>query len=272
MVSLPINHPSARRSSSAGRRWNSSTDEILLSGEVYAVRLARDRDEIRQAQRLRFEIFNLELHEGLESSYLSGLDRDDFDAVCEHLLVIHNISREIVGTYRMQTGPNAARHLGYYSAQEFDFTPYEFYRPQIVELGRACIHHQHRNLAALNLLWRGIIAYAKKHAARYLIGCSSLTSQDPRLGATTFRNLFHQFMVSEELMTEPLPKHAFRLEEIYDQCPPPPRLLRAYLNIGAKICAAPAMDREFKTIDFLTLMDLENLPPLTANRYLNRHS
>jgi putative hemolysin len=77
-------------------------------------------------------------------------------------------------------------------------------------------------------------------------------------------------MVSDELMTEPLPRYAFCLDEIYETCPPPPRLLRAYLNIGAKVCAAPAMDREFKTIDFLTLMDLQNLPPLTTNRYLNR--
>lgn len=249
-----------------------AADELFLKGEHYSVRLARDRDEISQAQRLRFEIFNLELNEGLENSYLSGRDHDDFDPVCDHLLVIHNLSSQIVGTYRMQTGNTAGRNLGYYSAQEFDFSPYESYRSEIVELGRACIHRQHRNISALNLLWRGIAAYAEQRDARYLIGCSSLTSQDPLLGATTFRNLFHQHMVSEELMTEPLPKYAFRLDEIYETCPAPPRLLRAYLNIGARICAAPAMDREFKTIDFLTLMDLQNLPPLASNRYLNRAS
>jgi putative hemolysin len=265
---LPILSPSL----AAHRDRPCSSDEISLTGESYSVRLARDPYEVRQAQRLRFEIFNLELHEGLENSYLSGLDHDDFDAVCDHLLVIHKAGGQIVGTYRMQSGINAARHLGYYSAQEFDFAPYEKLRPEIIELGRACIHRQHRNIGALNLLWRGIATYAASRRARYLIGCSSLTSQDARLGATTFRNLFHQFMVGEELMTEPLPKYAFRLDEIYDDCPPPPRLLRAYLNIGAKICAPPAMDREFKTIDFLTLMDLQNLPPLAGNRYLNRNS
>ena len=73
----------------------------------YAVRLARGSDEIRGAQALRFEVFNLELKEGLEQSCITGRDEDPFDAVCDHRIVEHMPSQRIVGTYRLQTGETA---------------------------------------------------------------------------------------------------------------------------------------------------------------------
>ena len=97
----------------------------------YVTRLACTEAEIRAAQALRFEVFNLELNEGLAHSYTTGLDADPFDAVCDHLLVEHVPSGSIVGTYRLQTGTNAGKNLGYYSAQEFDFSPFELMRHQI---------------------------------------------------------------------------------------------------------------------------------------------
>src|SRR5450755_2637264 len=140
---------------------------IVNAPAGYAMRLACSAPEVRAAQALRFEIFNLELNEGLAQSYESGLDEDPFDAVCDHQLVEHRPSRQIVGTYRLQTGVNAAAKLGYYSAQEFDFQPYEPSRREIIELGRACVHIQHRNLVVLGLLWKGIADYAKQRGARY---------------------------------------------------------------------------------------------------------
>jgi len=151
---------------------------VVSTPAQYAVRLACNAGEIRAAQTLRFQIFNLELNEGLPQSYATGLDADRFDAACDHLLVEHVPSRQIVGTYRLQTGANAAKNLGYYCAQEFEFAVFEPLRHEIVELGRACVHRQHRNLIVLGLLWKGIADYAKERGARYLIGCSSLTSQD----------------------------------------------------------------------------------------------
>src|SRR5438067_9314818 len=91
----------------------------------YAARLARNADEVRAAQALRFAVFNLELNEGLVESLATGLDADPFDDVCDHLLVEHVPSGEIVGTYRLQTGLTATENLGYYSQQEFDFRPFE---------------------------------------------------------------------------------------------------------------------------------------------------
>jgi putative hemolysin len=160
------------------------TVRLLVSAPThYATRLARNADEVRAAQALRFEVFNLELNEGLASSYATGLDTDPFDAVCDHLLVEHLPSGSIVGTYRLQTGLNAQAHRGYYCAQEFYFDVFEPLRGHIIELGRACVHRQHRNLVVLGLLWKGIADYAKTRGGRYLIGCSSLTSQDASGGA-----------------------------------------------------------------------------------------
>ena len=111
---------------------------------------------------LRFMVFNIELHEGLSQSFATCLDADRFDAVCDHLLVEDKRSGEVVGTYRLQTGARAAQRHGYYSEREFDFTPFEPLRPHMLELGRACIHADHRSFTVLSLLWRGIRAYAEK--------------------------------------------------------------------------------------------------------------
>src|SRR5688572_6939108 len=86
---------------------------------TYRVRLAMSVQDVRASQALRFEVFNLELQEGLAGSYASGLDQDPFDLICDHLLVEEVDSQKVVGSYRLQTGSRAAQELGYYSAQEF---------------------------------------------------------------------------------------------------------------------------------------------------------
>jgi len=235
----------------------------------YVARLARNADEIHAAQTLRFQVFNLELNEGLAQSYATGRDADPFDAVCDHLLVEHLPSQQIVGTYRLQTGANAAINLGYYSAQEFEFDVFEPLRNEIVELGRACVHRQHRNLIVLGLLWRGIADYAKARDARYLLGCSSITSQDAAVGASVYTELCRKKHLAEiPWQTRPTAKFDCPLDRLAEAEAAMPKLLRAYLTIGAKICGPPALDREFQTIDFLTLVDLEKMTPSARERFL----
>ncbi|HYN61995.1 MAG TPA: GNAT family N-acetyltransferase, partial [Rubrivivax sp.] len=126
---------------------------------AYKARLARSLADLQAAQALRFAVFNMELDEGLVQSYDTGLDADPFDAVCDHLIVEDEALGSVIGTYRLQTGRRASQALGYYSEREFDFAPFEAVRGQIVELGRACIHRDHRSFAVLNLLWKGIGGY-----------------------------------------------------------------------------------------------------------------
>lgn len=226
---------------------------------LYSVKLATNTREFRAALRLRYEIFNLELQEGLPSSHTTGHDFDRFDAVVDHVIVACAYTNRVVGTYRLQTGEMAARNLGYYSEREFDFSPYEALRPQVLELGRACIHHDHRNTQVLMLLWKTIVNYGMQRGCRYLIGCSSLTSQDGATGAAVYSKL-KKFLVRPELQTAPQPEFACELDAANGDGADVPKLLRAYLTIGAQICGPPALDAEFKTIDFLTLLDLAQLP------------
>jgi putative hemolysin len=242
---------------------------IVNAPAHYEVRLARNADEIRAAQVLRYEVFNLELNEGLPQSYATGFDEDPFDAICDHLVVEHRPSQQIIGTYRVQTGANAARNLGYYCAQEFEFSVYEPLRAEMIELGRACVHRQHRNLVVLGLLWKGIAGYARKNGARYLFGCSSITSQDEAAGASAYANLSRHHLVESAQRTTPLPAYECSLRQLAAEPVSIPKLLRAYLALGAKICGPPAVDRQFKTIDFLTVLDLETLPPLVRERFMS---
>ena len=247
-------------------------------------RLARSADEVRRAQQLRFEVFNLELGEGLAESYATGLDVDPFDEFCDHLIVEELATSEIVGTYRLQTGQLAAANLGYYSEREFDFAPYEPFRCEMIELCRACVHVDHRNFNLLHFLWRGIAIYAIERKARLLIGCSSLTSQDPVEGAAMYQKL-RSHLVAPALRTQPRPEFVVAgggdgvcpcacSRRMRPGSTPPAtdgassRLLRAYLAIGAKICGPPAIDREFGTIDFLTLLDLQTLPAIVRAHFL----
>jgi len=246
----------------------------------YRLRLAVSGHDREAACRLRFRVFNLEMGKGLDASYETGIDTDPYDRFCDHLLVEDqsqdNPLRRIIGTYRLQTGTTALENLGYYSQQEFDFTPYEHLRPEILELGRASIDREHRTPEVLTLLWRGIAQYATDMQLRYLIGCSSLNTADPREGWQIFRQL-ENYRAASELQTRPTdaflcPPEAAVEPESHEssnaEAPKPPKLLKTYLAIGARICSAPAWDREFGTIDFLTLMDLRAITSSARNRFL----
>lgn len=239
------------------------------ASHAYVARLARAPADLRAAQALRFEVFNLELREGLAASFASGLDADPFDEVCDHLIVEDVATREIVGTYRLQTGLQAALHLGYYSALEFDLTPFEPRRGETLELGRACIARSHRNLAVLQLLWRGIAFYAQAVGARFLIGCSSIHGTDPGVGARLYSDLMRRHLAPLEWRTLPLDACACPMNELACEAPRAPKLMASYLSLGACICGPPALDRAFKTIDFLTLLDLRALSRRASERFFN---
>jgi putative hemolysin len=247
--------------------------QIAAATPAYRLRLASEDEDLVAAQRLRYAVFNVEMHEGLASSEATGRDEDEFDAVCDHLLVEEIERGEAVGTYRIQTGKRAAESgLGYYSAREFEFAPFESVRGQVIELGRACVAAEHRNPAVLGLLWRGIAQYAHGNGARYLTGCSSLTSQDEAEGLAVYAELEARYLVEAAWRTSPLPELRCRPgnegQAKISGVGKVPRLMATYLMLGAKICGEPAIDRTFGTIDFLTWMDLEGSAARTLRKYL----
>jgi putative hemolysin len=264
-LQTPISSLPALRSVQS--RESKGSWSVGLRQGPYHLRLASSEADRIAAFRLRFLVFNLELNEGLEAAYATGQDTDEFDGVCDHLIVEQAGTGKIVGTYRVQTSAMASANAGFYSEREFDFSPYRPLGSSVIELGRACVHRDLRSSEVLSLLWRGIAQYALHHGGRYLIGCSSLTSQDPAHGTAVYQAM-REHLVDPQLRTTPQPAFAMPLTSPEDASDKIPKLLRAYLAVGAKICGPPAIDREFKTIDFLTLMDLEALHPRVRARFL----
>ena len=239
-----------------------SLPQVSFKSGPYLLEFARSEAALDEILQLRFEVFNLELDEGLTESFVSGRDEDDLDRVFHHLLIRSQKTGAVVGTYRMQTPAMAAEHAGFYSAGEFevDALP-EAVLTDAVEIGRACVAKDHRNGRVLHLLWRGLASYLTWNEKRYLFGCCSLTSQDRALGNRVYRYLLREGYVTRPGI-EPLPGLDCRVEysagdaEMEDNIPP---LFRSYLNLGAKVCGPPAIDRLFKTIDFLVLFDKRQL-------------
>jgi putative hemolysin len=238
----------------------------------YELRVARSPAELDAALRLRFEVFNLELGEGLRESYTTGRDLDDLDLQCHHLLVEDRRSGEIVGTYRLQTSEMAARGHGFYAAGEFDLaTMPAAVLADAVELGRACIARPHRNSRALFLLWRGIGDYLVHNRKRFLFGCCSLTSRDPRDGIALERDLERRGAVAREVRVRPRPGFGCTPALAPDAClaAPVPRLFGMYLAMGARVASEPAIDRAFGTIDFLVVLDTASLDADSRMRFLD---
>ena len=233
---------------------------ISVTESRYSLRLARDAGEIDAALKLRFEVFNLELGEGLDASFTTMRDRDRYDRQCHHLLVIENATGMVVGTYRMQTLAIALSGEGFYSSELFDLSalPLEVLE-HTIEVGRACIAKAHRNGRVLYLLWKGIARYMQQYHKRYLFGCCSLTSQDPFDGKSLMDYLEAHNHRHPTLTVPPQPGYecypGYFSGDLHHSVDIP-RLLRTYLQYGAKICGPPALDRDFKTIDFFVLLDI----------------
>lgn len=237
----------------------------------YVVRFARTAEELDAVLRLRFEVFNVELNEGLDSSFATGLDEDEFDSTCHHLMVLDAESGETVGTYRLRTEEAAREGLGFYSACEFDLSelPTEV-SEDAVEIGRACVAREHRNKQVLFLLWKGLAAYMLHNGKRYFFGCCSLPTRDAREGLRALNQLQRRGQLHASLRVRPLagfecvPEGYFVVGGKEAELP---RLFETYLRFGAKVCGPPALDRRFKTVDFFVLFDARGMDARTRRLF-----
>ncbi len=242
--------------------------EQVITDGPYVVSFARDDAELDLVLRLRFEVFNEELGEGLAESYETGRDFDGFDPWCHHLVVCDTRTDQVVGTYRMQTAEMAARYRGFYSAGLFELESLpDSLLERSVEVGRACVAQAHRSHKVLFLLWRALALYVAHNQARFLFGCCSLTSQDPQEGWRALRLLQRKNHMHPELVVAAVAEHALDGEPLDLEGKSDseevvlPILFKTYLRFGSKVCGPPAIDREFKTIDYLVLMDIDRLTP-----------
>lgn len=236
---------------------------VLVSGGRFIIKIASNDEELRQAFKLRYEVFKIE--QGRLGNIKESLDFDKFDQCCMHLLVIETQSNQVVGTYRMQSGIRSREHFGFYSEQEFQLSNIDHICQEIFEVGRSCVHPEYRSGAVVALLWAGIVIIKKRANFNYMLGCVSLEHTDEVVGWSLYDYFVRQNLMTDGISAEPksaycLPSSAERIaddEKIVRMLPP---LFKGYLRIGAKICGKPALDRDFGSIDFLIWFDFDKLP------------
>jgi putative hemolysin len=231
--------------------------------------IAESAEAVRAAQELRYRVFAEEMGANL-STAIPGVDHDAFDPHCHHLVVRDDTSGEVVGTYRILT-PERATRIGYYSETEFDLSRLEPLRPQLVEIGRSCVHPDHRSGAAITLLWAGLGQFMKEHGYRYLIGCASVSMADGgHLAASLYASLSGGAsgrMAPEEYRVSPrcpLPLAALRRDLPVE----PPPLIKGYLRAGAWVCGEPGWDPDFNTADLPMLLPMARLSDRYARHFL----
>lgn len=224
---------------------------------------AKHQDEVREAQRLRFDIFGTEMGARL-SSHLPGHDIDLFDDYCEHLLVRDTATGMVVGTYRVLTPAQAKRAGSTYSDTEFDLTRLRDMRNRMVELGRSCVHAEHRQGGVIMALWGALFEFMERNQLDVMIGCASIPMLHNGLvsgdaAASIWRQLRETHLAP--IQDHVRPRLPLPVEELNaDLDIEPPALIKGYLRLGAKVLGAPAWDPDFNTADLPMLMRTADLP------------
>lgn len=239
------------------------------------VRLAENQLEIERTLALRYDIFNVELGEGLPQSAATRKDRDEYDLFCDHLIVIDEAAESrIVGTYRILRSSVAKRHIGLYSANEFDLSALDRLNREAAEIGRSCVHPDYRDGSVITLLWQGLCWYMKEFDVRYLMGCGSVHSTDGPSASLAYAYFKQSGGMADWFSAKPLPgmevpgfdaTHVIAdLKSVSRQIPP---LMKGYIRAGARIAGEPALDREFGTTDYFIIFDQKEVDARYGKRF-----
>lgn len=232
---------------------------------------AQHLDEVRQAQRLRHEIFAGEMGARLNTP-LAGHDVDLFDDFCEHLIVRDEATQAVVGTYRVLTPAQAKRIGSTYSDTEFDLTRLRGLRSRMVELGRSCVHPDHRHGGVIMALWGALAGFMVRNQLDTMIGCASIPMlHNGVVSGDAAASIWHQVRQSHLAPIEyhVLPRLPLPVERLDHTLPvEPPALIKGYLRLGAKVLGAPAWDPDFNSADLPMLMRIADLPARYRKHFL----
>ncbi|WP_286222032.1 GNAT family N-acetyltransferase [Marinobacter apostichopi] len=235
--------------------------------------ITRSPDLIEAAQRLRYQVFSEEYGSDLGAE-VPGLDRDSFDAVCDHLIVTDGDSGELVATTRILHQANTELVGGFYSTGEFDLSALNQLPGTAAELGRTCVHPDYRNGATIGLLWSAVAEYLMARKVDYVIGCASISMADGGLKAWRIaRQLQHEYLADDEYRVFPkrkLPHLTHVIDDTRTVMIPP--LIKAYMRLGAKVCGEPCWDPEFRCADLLVLLEVNNLAARYSRHFLGKAS
>ena len=242
------------------------------TGHGITVDWARHLDEVREAQRLRYAVFAGEMGATLPNT-VPGHDVDLFDDFCEHLLVRDLASREVIGTYRVLTPAQARRVGSTYSDTEFDLTRLRHMRDRMLELGRSCVHRDHRQGGVIMALWGALGEFMVRNDLDTTIGCASIPMNAPGVvgaghaAASIWRQVRVKHLASIEFHVRPrLPLPIERLDDSLNV--EPPALIKGYLRLGSKVLGPPAWDPVFNAADLPLMMRLADLPARYRKHFL----
>ena len=261
-------------------RWNGVYKfqpkvSLYISIGSYILKTADTYEELIESCRLRYEVFYKEF-QGLENS---GIDVDRYDSHFDHLIIIHKETSNIIGTYRLNCSKYSSLS---YTEQEFDLKEVFNLDGSLLELGRACIHKDHRKSSSvISLLWRGITEYMNISGANILFGCSSIKIKTSREAALAYKFLLDNGYVVSEHYAWPTKKFQIPdfdlwvsyfqdgLTDIQNEEAEKliPSLLKSYLKFGAKIVSEPAFDKELGCVDLLTVLKKEEMSNSLARRF-----
>lgn len=242
----------------------------LRSGNL-GVRLAVDADEIDAVQALRYRVFYTEMGAQADATTAATQrDRDDFDAVADHLLVVDHDRGEgaqsVVGTYRLIRRPAAARLGRWYSAAEYDISRILAAEGELVECGRSCVDAAYRTRGTLQLLWGGIAAYVFKHRIAILFGCASLPGTDLDALSDQLTYLAANHMAPEAIRPVALPDRyvpmlrrdpaGIDVKRTLVDLPP---LVKGYLRLGGFVGDGAVLDHQFNTTDVAVLVKTDQI-------------
>lgn len=271
----------------------------------YSLLIADEAAQVAAAQRLRHRVFAEELGATIETS-VAGLDTDEFDARCDHLIVREEPSGAVVGTYRMLPPGRTAGTSRWYAEGEFDVSALAPLRDDLVEIGRSCVDPAHRTGAVINLMWAGIARYLHLRGLRWLGGCASVPLADGGAdAAAVWREVAARHLCPPPLRVRPHrpwlaepgavrhraepgggsaePSRAGSAEPSPAGSAEPstdgpastsrgrasmPPLLRGYLRLGAWVCGEPAYDPDFNVADLYVLLSLDRMHPRYLRHFL----
>jgi putative hemolysin len=236
-------------------------DEISYG--KYTVRFARTGKDVKNALNLQYEVFNLELQNAFIAPIFDDAeDEGFFPTNCLYLIVFEKTTEKVVGTYRICTLEMAKTTENFFSAHEFVLSELpDTFLSQAIEISRLCISREHRNKQVLFLLWKSLLNHLVKINKRYFFGCCSIFTQDFNEAVSAFEKLNSEGFIYENFSVSPTRKCHFteneKLSASFTGEFTLPKLFVSYLKMGSRICSKPAIDREFKTVDFFMLFDIE---------------
>jgi putative hemolysin len=248
---------------------------ILITTGNLEIRLAETAEEVRAAQKLRWQVFYEEMAARPSPEVADKqIDFDAFDDICDHLIVMDTNIDRVVGTYRLIRRSVASRHGGHYSASEYDIRPVLEYPGEILEVGRSCVDAGYRTRGTMQLLWQGIAAYVFRYNISLLFGCASLPGTDPARLALPLSYLHYHHLAPPALKVRALPDRYVDMRRMdpgqidprlgFNSLPP---LIKGYLRVGGFVGEGAVVDRDFNTTDVFIVVKRETI----SDRYLKHY-